>query len=448
MFRVNIYIFVLFYTGFLSSQERLTAESAIEKALENNYQIQIAGKQEEIAEKNNKWSEAGAFPTVELSTMLGNSVIDNRNNPFTFTPGLLANNQITPGVLVNWNLFSGMGVVANKRRLEKLEEQTKGNGLLIIENTIHEVLTAYYGAVVQKERLHLLEDLLNVSRKSYQYEENKMDYGQSNRLALFQLKNQYLSDSLNLLQQEINYQNSLRNLLLIMNEDSEKLINDNFPELTDSLAIDTETISLDAVVNDMQQNNQNLKNQQINIELQEALTKQQKSFLYPVVNLQLGANPNVGSFRFLGDAPAGFPESIQTQQVTYFGNVNIRYNLFDNWKNKRAVEVSKIQEEIAALNVDELKKQLTVNAANLVKQYEIRSKLLGIARENKHYAKLAFEVGQERFELGGINSLELAQLQNAYMTAGVELFDTQYQKLEVYFELLKLTGKFQLMYQR
>ena len=427
-------------------QAQLTVESAIERALVNNYQVQIAGKQEEIAEKNNKWSEAGAFPTVELSAVIGNSILDNRNNPFTFTPGLLSSNQITPGLLMNWNIFSGMGVLANKQRLDQLEAQSKGNALLIIENTIHDVLTTYYSAVLQKERLALLENVIAISRRSLAYEEKKMDFGQSNQLAIFQLRNQYFSDSLNLLTQEINYQNAVRNLLLLMNEEQDVLMSDALPQLSDSLKIDTESITLEAVVNDMQLNNQNLKNQHINIELQQALTKQQKSFLYPVVALQLGANPNYGSFRFLGDAPAGFPESIATQQVTYFGNINVRYNLFNNWKSKRAVEVSRIQEEIAEMNANEIEKQLTVTATNLVKQYEIRNRLLSIAIKNKEYALMALEVGQQRFELGGINSLELAQLQNAYLSASIELFDIQYQKLEVYFELLKLSGKFQFMY--
>lgn len=427
---------------FSYGQLELTAEEAVMKALENNYQVQIAEKQIAIAEKNNKWSEAGAFPTVDLTAALGNSIIDNTNNPFTFTPGLIQSNQITPGLSANWNIFTGMGVSINKRRLSQLEEQSRGNGMLILENTAHDVLKAYYDVVLQQHRLNVLRELHRFSEEQSSYEEKKQDFGQSNSLAVFQLRNQLFTDSLNMLQQEIVCENAKRNLLLLMNVEQEVLEGPVAIKLKDSLNMVLNTLDKNKVLEEMKQNNQNLKNQYINLELQKTTTDLQKSFLYPVVSLQLGVNPNVGYFSSLSDNNL----SARTQQVTYFGNINVRYSLFNNWKDKRAVAVSRIQEDIAEMNVSELEKQLTVNALNLIRQYEIRSRLVAIASKNAAYAQMAYEVGRERYELGALNSIELAQLQNAYLNAKFEYYNTLHQRIEIYLELYKLTGKLQLIY--
>lgn len=430
------------FSSLVQSQEKLTAENAVMRALENNYQMKIARMQDQITDKNNKWSEAGLFPTVELSAAWGNSIIDNTNNPFTFTPGLISTRSITPGATVNWNLFSGFQVLISKQRLDLLQEQSKENGLLILENTAHDVLRAYYNVLLQKERKKVFQELYNFSRRQLVYEETKAEYGSSNKLSIYQFSNQVLSDSINVIQQKISEKNALRNLILLMNVDMEKLENDVFPELVDSLALPLIPLEPSELRDQMMSNNQNLKNQFINLELQKKNTELQRSFLYPTINAQLGAQPNFGNFRSLSDSNI----DASTQQITYFGNINLRYSLFNNWKDKRAVEVSKIQEEIAEYNLRELEKQLISNLKNLIETYEIRNNLVSLAQQNTAYAELAFKIGRERYELGQINSIELAQLQNAYMNAKMDYFDTLHQRIDVYLEIIKATGKMQLEY--
>ena len=425
------------------SQTNLSAEGAVVIALENNFQMQIASKQMLIAEKNNKWSEAGLFPTVDLSATLGNSIIDNTNNPFTFTPGILASRQINPSINANWNLFAGLGVKMSKQRLEQLEDQSRGNAMVIIENTASDVLKAYYNVLVQQTRLVVLNEVFSLSKKQVAYEEIKQDYGQTNSLALMQLKNQLFTDSINIIQQRINYENASRNLMLLMNVETEEIVNNNFPVLTDSLTKLLNPFNKDELLQEMSANNQNLKNQLINQELTKTGTQIQRSFLYPIVSLQLGAAPSFGSFRSIGGT---MNLSAETQQITYFGNISVRYNLFNNWKNQRAVTVSKIQEEIAAMNIQDLEKQLTNTTINLHSLWEVRNQMVNLSQQNMVYAKKAFEIGKSRYDLGTINSIELTSLQNNYLNASINYYDNLYQRIDVYLELYKLSGRLQLDY--
>jgi len=426
----------------LYSQEKLSAKDAVITALENNYQMQIADERIAIAEKNNKWSEAGLFPTVELTASVNNAIADNTNNPFTFTPGLIYNRSVSPGISANWNIFTGMGVKITKERLAQLEKQSNGNANVVLENTAFDVLNAYYNVLMQDAQLSTLKALKKATTKQVQYEAKKYELGQSNQLALAQLQNQLYSDSISIIQQEVVLENAYRNLLLLMNVPIEELMEAPFPKLTDSLNIIIEPVSEEGVIQNVAENNQNLKNQMINQELQAMNTDMQRSFLYPTVNLQLAATPSFGNFRSLSDNNL----NAETQQINYTANLSLRYSLFDNWKNKRAVEVAKIEEKISAMNTSELKKELKTNAINLIRQYEVRNQLVNVANANVQYARRAYKLGLERFKLGQMNSIELSQLRNSLLNAEMEVINLQFQRIQTYMEIYRISGNLLLNY--
>lgn len=441
--KIHFSLFFILLIGNANSQTTLTAKDAVFIALENNYKIQVADKQVLIAEKNNTWSEAGLFPTVALNIAFNNTIQDNTNNPFTFTPGLILSQGISPTLSANWNIFSGFAVKISKERLEQLESQSNGNAIAIIESTIQDVLKAYYTAQLQKERIKLFGILKDYSRKRLAYYELKEKYAKSSSLELLQFKNQFLTDSTNYLVQEISYNNSMRNLLLLMNQTEEPVV-ESFPELTDDLSLILPLIDMSQAENDLIANNQNLKNQFIALELQKSATEYQKSFLYPTLSFQAGITPSHSWFRQLN----GGNLNIETQVVSYYGNFNLRYTVFNNWKTKRAVDISRIQEEIVGLNTESMEKTLKTTLKNLIDLYNVRSRLVAISAENLNYATKAWELSQKRFDLGTLSSIELSVFQNNYQNTLIQHYENQFNKIDTYLEIYKMTGKLGLEYQK
>ena len=98
----------------------------------------------------------------------------------------------------------------------------------------------------------------------------------------------------------------------------------------------------------------------------------------------------------------------------YNGGLNLRYNLFNNWKHKRAVQASRIQESIASLSYDRLKKSLESNLATLINIYQNNADLVALSQLNLSYAKQAWELAELRFDLGTLNSIELVSFKNNY----------------------------------
>jgi len=439
--KTNSLILLLFIASYSIGQEKLSASQAVFMALENNYQVLISEKQHEINEKNNTWSEAGLFPTVTLTVGQNNAIQDNTNNPFTFTPGIILNQSIAPTLSANWNIFSGFQVRMSKQRLEQLEVQSGNNVIAVIETTIQDVLKTYYQAQLQYERMKLFEDIMSLSRRRNQYYELKEKYSSSNSLEALQFRNQYLTDSTNYIMQEISYINSIRNLKIMMNDTTE--FNRDI-ELTDKLDVAIGIVDFQAAKDDMLSNNQNLKNQYLALELQKTTTSFQKSFLYPTLSFQIGASPSWSTVREIKDDLF----EAKVTNLSYYGNFTLRYNIFNNWKDKRAVEVSKIQEEISSLNIESMKLTLTNSLQNMIELYQVRSQLTSISEENLVYAEKAFELAEKRFELGSLNSIDLASFQQSYQNTMIQHYENLYNKLDTYLEIYKMTGKISLEYSK
>lgn len=424
------------------AQTPLSARQAVFKALENNYQVQISQKQLEIAQTNNSRGAAGAFPSVTLMFGNNNMIQDNTNNPLTFTPGIIMSQSLSPNLGANWNIFTGFAVQISKTRLEQLEAQSANNAFAIMEGTIQDVLKAYYTAQLQKEQLGLLREIAGQSRKLKNYYELREKYSTSSSLESMQFRNQYLNDSMNVLLQNISFENAMRNLKMIMNDTTEVEY-----VLTDPLDITLGVIDRNELERALLENNSNLKNQLINIELQQTATNFQRSFLYPTLNLQLGVNPSWSWIRNLKDDPNAPFNEISTNNILYYGNLSLRYTLYDNWKNKRALEVARIQEEIAAISYEDSKQTLSNALNNLVDLYEARTSLLAVSTENINYAQKAYEIAQNRYELGTINSVDLSNFQMNYRNAVLRHFENVFNRLDTYLELYRISGKIALDYQ-
>ena len=441
--KLSLILFLTLCTSYGFTQDNkldtLSAKNAVFIALEKNYAVQISKAQSAINVKNNTWSEAGLYPTIALNVGVNTNIQDNSNNPFTFTPGVILSTSLSPNLSLNMNLFSGMAVRISKNRLDQLEQQSNGNALLVIESTILDVLKSYYSAVVQRDRLLVLEVLKKNALDRFKYYDRKQDIGTGSSLEELQFKNLYYSDSINALVQKTSYENSLRNLYLLMNA---TLRIESLPYLSDSLSINFPLINYQEALAELPNSNQELKNQYIALELQRTNTAFQKSFLYPTLSLQGGFTPSKSWFRDLNDPSL----QINTEVLLYNAGLNLRYNLFNNWKNKRAVETSKIQESISQMTYDRIRKSIETTLSSLINSYKGSAQIVDISSRNLNYAKKAWELAETRFNLGTLNSVDLVNFKNSYQNQTLQHFEFIYTKISTYLELYKLSGKLRLDY--
>ena len=170
------YILIIIPT-LLFSQENISLKESIQIGLKQNYDILISEKQRDINNINNNWANAGALPQININTALERNISDQSNNPTSFIQEILKSDAISSSANINWTLFNGFAIRANKERLNQLEKLSEGNLTLVIENTIQAIILSYYNCILQQKKLNLLEDIVELSKERFSYEQTKNKIG-------------------------------------------------------------------------------------------------------------------------------------------------------------------------------------------------------------------------------------------------------------------------------
>ena len=413
------------------AQSELTLASAIEKALLNNYQVKLVKTNYEIAQTQNTWGMAGMIPTFSLNLNNTNQLSDNTNNPASFFPGVVLYDNLQLTLDMSWTVFSGFGIRINKARFEQLQEQTKGNAIVVIESTIYDVIIFYFTAVTQELKIGVLREMLNYSKAKLDYFRMKNEMGLNKSIDLVSFENQVLIDSSNLLMQELALRNAKRNLNLEMGEPVDAVYT-----LTDKIDFEVPKSTYAELSGYMLANNQNLQNQYINMELQRLNTEAKKSAYYPVVSLNIGATPSVGHVELFGDTPF----STNTNALNYYGNISARYTLFNGYQRQRTVQIAEIQEEIATMQKEDLELTLTHNLRAVFELYQTQAKVKDMSLERVGFSKAIWAYVTDKYDHGNATIFELNDARVIYEQAVLNYYDRLFDLLKTHYDLMRLTG--------
>ena len=446
-----IFLLLPFPSLYAQNQEEpdpLSLSDAIQLGLADNFGIRIEQQNVEIAENNTTWGAAGRWPTISLNVSQSNNLRDVQNaaNPFQPT-GPTISNGFGPGVSVSWVLFDGFRVLANYERLQRLQELSKGNAQVVIENAVQGIITQYYLAQLERERLSVLEKVFLLSKDRYEYVKLKGELGSAVTFDVLQEQTNYFSDSSNFVTQEITYINARRNLNVLMGQEVGQRYG-----LTDSLEVTLNDYTVEDLYERMVASNSNLRNQYLNLEIIQSDTRLAKTELYPQLSLNINgtydlSRQDLSQARFPtnpGDTGGGgvSNRALVTNQTTsnYAAGFTLSYLLFDGGRVRRAIENSYTQQRIGQLQIDELKLTLRNDLAATYDLYNVRKKLLSISEQAVASAELNLSLAEERFRNATINSFDYRIIQIDYLNAALNNLQAKYNLIESETELLRLTG--------
>ena len=430
---------LLIIIAFLSSfsalgQDSLSLKKAIEIGLQKNFDIQLTQKNVAINQIMNSWGEAGSLPQININVGQNNSISDQRNNPISFAPYLFQSSDVSGNLALNWTIFNGFGIKANKNKLEQLQIQSENTATLAIENTIHGIILSYYQAKMQKEQLNLIFNLIQLSKEKYDQQVLKSNLGVGVKFELLQYENNLLADSSSFYLQELAFRNSIRNLNLLMGADIEKewiLSSEIKPELNDK--------DFNTLKNEMLANNTNIKNQFLNISLNQQDISIAKSSFYPNINLNAGTNTSTG---ILSTNDANAPiDNTPIRNLNYYANFTLNFRLFDGGKVRRAIKALEIQNEVNQTQLEQMQQQLILELSNTFALYQTRKKIFELNKKAFIASKENLEIARFKEKTGLINSFNFRDIEMNYLSSGVNLYQSSFDLLESNATLLKLTGK-------
>ena len=447
-----------------SGQDTLTLARAIELGLKNNFDVQMSKLSAEIAANNNNWGQAGRYPTVNLSVNQNNNIVQRKPaNPFA-VPGRSVNDNLTGQLDVQFVLFDGFSINITKHQLEQLERISYGNATFVMESVIQNIMLGYYQALLDKENLNVLKTNLAFSKERYEFVKLRKQLGGAITFDVLQEQNNYLTDSANVLQQQIRYKNALRNLNLLLSDS----VNHDYM-LADNLVYDDEQYLYEDLKQRMARSNTNLKNQFINQEILRNTTRLQQSNLYPTIAVNVGGNGSLdqlnADFRsntgpeqkstvgYVNDDPA-FPVINTTNRSEFvnqtltgnsyggYANLTLRWTLFNGGQVKRSIENAKVQEKIGLLSIDQLQLSLQYDLISTLDLYNLRRQLVLITEAKLAAAELNLQLANERYKNGALSAIDLRIVQENYRNSALEKFLATFSALSSKINLIRLTGGF------
>ena len=413
-------ISLLLFSTVGGQDQVLTLSRALEQALENNYGLIISKADLQVAQINNNWGTAGRYPTIGFDA--------SDNNNYELNDGIYTN-RLSAGVGLNWVLFDGFRVNITKSRLENLEELRSGVLALQVESTIEDIILGYYQVLLQKEQLKVLETLMNLSNDRYQYELKKQSLGGSVTYNVLQAKNTYLTDKALHMNQEMLVRNSVRNLNFIMGVEPSQTW-----EFTEAFEADTSAYVFGDLLTKMKADNQSLKNQYTNLLLSENETALQKSAYSP--SLSLSAGMDYGQTW----AYSGGTQTLNTNSLTPYGNLRLSFDIYSAGVRRRGVEIARINEEIAQVEIQQMEHALTNELFNLHDFHQVRRELLNVANENLEAAELNLSISEDKYRTGVINSFNYRDVQLIFLNVSFQRLQAVYNLIGSQAALTRITG--------
>ncbi|WP_116107162.1 TolC family protein [Lewinella sp. IMCC34191] len=441
----NLLLIGILWSSCATAQTTLTLSEAIQRGLENNYQIRIAANELEVAQNNNDYALTQKYPTITVGLSPGVTYRDQSNPASVVVQSRTTGYNIAPVVSLDWLLFNGGRVEINKKRLETLADLSTGQLQLQVENTVQDIINAYYNAVVQREQIDVRQRVLALSRDQIEYQQVRREFGQGGTFDELQARDAYLTDSSALVVQRVNYRNAVRNLLQVMGSDN---LNQEV-ELVDDLEYDPADYDAVQLENQLLTTNRNLQNLLVNRDLAALQTRLIETEMRPRIGISASTSYDIGvsvgtqTFEFGGDQPGREQELPGIANRALIGNVGVTasYLLFDGRNRRVRAQSSQLQEITAQLDYQAARQELRAALLNTLTLYESQAEIIDITEDLIANAERNLQIAEERFRGGTINSFDYRLVQVAYINAENQLLNALLDLKNTETELLRVTGQ-------
>jgi len=411
------------------SQDTLRLSDAIDLALENNYGIILARNQYNIADINNHPGNAGMLPKVDISGARNYQV----NNTYQeYWDGRIResdnarSNSVNAGIQLNWTLFDGFNMFIRKNRLEELKNLSEAQLRAQIENTLADIIIAYFDIVIQSKMAEVYHESVNISAERKRFAAARLSVGSGSELSYLQASVDLNADSAAWIGQLKSLDNSKANFNHLLCRDiSETFITEDDIPLRDDLIYE---ILLQKVL----EVNPELISVRINHSIARLDINEISSLMYPRINFSTGYNFN----RSLSEVGL-----LQTNRnLGYAAGLSLSYTIFDGLNTRRNIKIARIKEESARLDIKQTEIDLQTKLRRIYNEYETNLRLINLETENLLLAVRNYKIAEEKYRLGAITDIELRETQKKMMDAESRYLLSQYYCKVAETELLLLSG--------
>jgi len=428
--------------GVVAQDTLLSKEEAVVKALENNFGIQVAKNQVQIAENNQSVLNSGYLPTLTGNAGANYQRDDNTiefpgrltqdGSPFPDVNLYKAEAQRFNGSLTaNYVLFDGLGRFYNYKRLKEQYQLSELQARETIENTMLQLFSVYFEIARLTENDNVLKQALEISKQRIKRAEYAFEYGQNTKLDILNAQVDVTNDSINLLNTKQQLANAKRDLNVLLNQD----LNAKF--VVDTLVGFIPKLKLQDYLSKSNLNNVAILQTEKNLAINDYDIKVNKSGYLP----SIGLNGTYGWNLNQSAASAFFPGTNNFNTRNFGLGATLTWNLFDGGGTTVRVKNAKIAYENQELLKSQVELEVNRDIQNALAIYENRLNIFKIQEQNVLTNQNNFERSKEQFQLGRITSIEFRQAQINLLNAQTNKNLTKYDAKLSELQLLQLTGQ-------
>lgn len=412
--KVLLCIFILFNSIENNyAQIQLSLQSAIDSALQNNLNIQVARNNIAIANLNNTYANAGGMPQVNAVLNNTNSLTNihqNLSNGVEISKNNALTNNIATGVNGSILLYNGDRVKFTKKRLELLTEQSEHELNIQIQNTIANVMIKYYDIIKQSAFIDLLKKNFEFSKNKSNLISQRAIVGMANEVdritALMDINNSTLA----IANQEMLLRQSELDLIQYIGiSPRQKII------VNDSILIDNSLV--EKIIEERLYKNVDFVYSENIIRLNEILLKETKALKYPSIRMNAAYNLNYtkssSGFNLLNESYG--PSLGATIQIPIYSGLV-----------KSQEKVLNYQIKNAELAKEDKYKMMQNEVAKMYSQYQSLQSQSKQLTNNYQLALQLVELTLQKYQYNQATLLELQSAQSSFENLGYQRIQVNY----------------------
>jgi outer membrane protein TolC len=428
----SVIILALFIPLLLQAQNQLTLQSAIDTALQNNLDIQIAKNYVQIAKVSNNYGNAGGLPYINGSAgdNFGSNSLEQKFSDGTSTNAAnVVGNSASAGISANITLFNGFKVMATKKRFDLLQKQSEIELNGQVQDIIAAVMLKYYDIIRQQSNLRIMQSALDVSQKKLDIVNTKNGVGMANGVEIMQAQSDVNTARQNLTVQQLIIEQEKQDLLTLINSKQKPGFTIN-----DSITIDN-TLLLDSINSELKRNPQ-LQSAEEQIRINQQLLKETNAQRYP--SLKVNAAYNFGR----SDNNSGY--TLLNQNYGPAAGLTLAVPIFNSNVYRTQKIVAGLNVSNAKLGKESLYNSLATAVVNKYNAYTTTLKQIASQQENFELSKKLVDLVMLNFQQGQATILDVKAAQASYESAAYELIYFQFTAKSAEIELKQLI--YQLKY--
>ncbi len=420
----------------VKSQEVLKLEDVIKLALENNFDIQIAKNNEQIAKNSNNiglvgggqstggtvsGGSTGMLPQISISAGspqnplgIGQTITTLKySNPASDITGQkLTSTSYAPSIVGTWYFFDGLKMFATKNKLNRAEELSNLLYRETVENTLLTALTSYFQMISIEQFIKSLKISLLLSDEQKKLADQKLQSGSGSKVDVLQTQIDYNNIRVQIVQQ----QNLLNEQRINLNGILKRQPDKNF-SVPDTIIIETKPEYAKALSAAADNNNTILASKK-SIQIDELGLKEFRANRFP----KIGVTGNYSFQRTSNDI--GFQRL--NQNYGYNAGFIFSWTLLNNLTTNTAIKNQTVQLESDNIRLEAATMLANTNLYKSFLSFQNNLSIMEIEKQSVAMANENLHIASERFKQGASNYIEYRTVEQSYEEAQFRLSQAAY----------------------